>query len=166
MLQVLNSWKTSTKAVLIAGNNPEPPDRPLFRLACDDDSLTHWLTDSLTWGNPHAREHSESRPAAGKILLLWHCTGRIRLWVCSIIYFSDLHFRLYEPRVNWKNIYETLTLNKNNDFSVKIMWLGRSKWQPAAGENFCWGILRYFGGFWGKYQYELISNSLSSNSLV
>ena len=55
-------WQTSTKAVLIAGNNPEPPDRPLFRLTC----CQWWWR---TWGNPHAWEHSESRPSAGTMLL-------------------------------------------------------------------------------------------------
>ena len=62
---ILISWETSTKAVLIAGNNPEPPDRPLFHLTC-----CHSLTHSLTLGNPHAREHSESRPSAG---IIWSC---------------------------------------------------------------------------------------------
>ncbi len=60
--------------------------------------------------NSHTRRISPGLKTL-KILLLWHCTDRIHLWARFIIIFSDPNFRLYEPRVNRKNIYEMLTQN-------------------------------------------------------
>ena len=60
--------------------------------------------------NSHTRRISPGLKTF-KILLLWHCTDRIHLWARFIIIFSDPNFRLYEPRVNRKNIYEMWTQN-------------------------------------------------------